>query len=96
MEKETESELSLKEREGDKRETEAGLETPKGRDLGLKEERARDEAEAAMGRRRDKAFRGFWVKAKRSLRWFLLSSCVVEAFLSCCVSWYLVFWCWID
>jgi hypothetical protein len=28
----------------------------------LKEERARDEAEAAMGRRRDKAFRGFWVK----------------------------------
>jgi|APAra0007618257_1042622.scaffolds.fasta_scaffold00201_4 hypothetical protein len=62
MEKETESELSLKEREGDKRETEAGLETPKGRDLGLKEERARDEAEAAMGRRRDKAFRGFWVK----------------------------------
>lgn len=57
MEKETESELSLKEREGDKRETEAGLETPKGRDLGLKEERARDEAEAAMGRRRDKAFR---------------------------------------
>jgi hypothetical protein len=65
MEKETESELSLKEREGDKRETEAGLETPKGRDLGLKEERARDEAEAAMGRRRDKAFRGFWVKSRR-------------------------------
>lgn len=64
MEKETESELSLKEREGGKRETEAGLETQKGRDLGLKEERARDEAEAAMGREeiRFLTSKGFWVK----------------------------------
>lgn len=62
MEKETESELSLKEREGGKREEEAGLETQKGRDLGLKVERAREEAEAAMGKGRDKAFRGLRVK----------------------------------
>lgn len=48
METETDSELSLKETEGGKREAEAGLETQNGRDLGLKVERARDEAEAAM------------------------------------------------
>ena len=46
MEREMGWELSLKETEGGRRE--AGLEMEKGRDLGLKVERARDEAEAAM------------------------------------------------
>ncbi|KAH0925234.1 hypothetical protein HID58_017490 [Brassica napus] len=53
-EEEEKTELSLKETEGGKREE--GLETEKGRELGLKVERAREEAEAAMvnERRRDK------------------------------------------
>jgi hypothetical protein len=38
----------LKEREGGKTETEAGLETQRGRDLGLKAER--EEAEADMAK----------------------------------------------
>ncbi|KAH0932784.1 hypothetical protein HID58_009901 [Brassica napus] len=48
MEREMDWELSLKETEGGRRGVEAGLEMEKGRDLGLKVERARDEAEAAM------------------------------------------------
>ena len=39
MEREGDSEWSLKEMEGGKREAEAGLEMEKGRDLGLKVER---------------------------------------------------------
>lgn len=42
------SEGSLKEREGGKTEREADLETQRGRDLGLKEVREREEAEADM------------------------------------------------
>ena len=50
-EREAEREWRLKEREGGRRETEAGLEMEKGRDLGVKVERAREEAEAAMVKR---------------------------------------------
>ena len=57
-EEEEKTELSLKETEGGKREE--GLETEKGRELGLKVERAREEAEAEAAmvseRRRDKVF----------------------------------------
>ncbi|KAG2285402.1 hypothetical protein Bca52824_045006 [Brassica carinata] len=51
MEREAEIVWRLKEREGGRRETEEGLEMVKGRDLGVKVERAREEAEAAMVKR---------------------------------------------